>query len=263
MSKRICVFVDGENFRYSIVGLFEHFNKNDYLPKKADWAKLFDHFIECTDLSESERIRTYWYVIKYLDFYPYKIPSLDTEFDKAKRVLEKGKWAKDGIAKAGSGGAKSEMKRIVQELDRRRDQMQRRFDGWRNLQENIAMHWPRIEFRQAGAITFDLFTGKLQKEKAVDVKLATDLIILRDIYDVAVIVSGDQDYVPAVQAVKDFGKIVINVAFAARSGKLLPGGARRLNHVTDNSITAHYDKLGPLLGITTGPTETRTPERPR
>ena len=262
MSKRICVFVDGENFRHSIVGLFEHFNKNDYLPKKADWAKLFDHFIECTDLSEPERIRTSWYVIKYLDFYPYKIPSLDTEFDKARRLLEKGKWAKDRIANAGAGGAKSEMERIVKELDGRRDQMQRRFDGWRNLQENIAMRWPRIEFRQAGAITFDLFTGRLQKEKAVDVKLATDLIMLRDIYDVAVIVSGDQDYVPAVQAVKDFGKIVINVAFAARSGKLLPGGARRLNHVTDNSITAHYDKLGPLLGITTGPTEKETPERP-
>ena len=85
----------------------------------------------------------------------------------------------------------------------------------------------------------------------MDVKLATDLIMLRDIYDVALIVSGDQDYVPAVQAVKDFGKIVINVAFAARNGKLLPGWGARLNHVTDDSITAEYEKLAAFLGVPT------------
>lgn len=252
MAKRVCVFVDGENFRHSIVGLFEQFNRNDYLPKKADWARLFDHFIECTSI-DAERIRTYWYVIEYLDFYPYRIPSPDSEFDKARRILVKGKWCQERITRARGPEVKEEMQRIIAILNEKRERMQRRFEGWRNLQENIAMRSPRIEFRQAGAITFDLFTERLQKEKAVDVKLATDLIMLRDIYDVALIVSGDQDYVPAVQAVKDFGKIVINVAFSARSGKLLPGGARRLNHVTDDSIIAEYEKLGELLGISTTP----------
>ena len=67
------------------------------------------------------------------------------------------------------------------------------------------------------------------------------MIVLRDIYDIAVIVSGDQDYVPAVKVVKDFGKIVVNVAFLARNGRLLPGGARRLNHLTDDSIEIGYE----------------------
>jgi uncharacterized LabA/DUF88 family protein len=58
----------------------------------------------------------------------------------------------------------------------------------------------------------------------VDVNLGVDMVLFRDIYDVAVIVSGDQDYVPAVQAVKDSGKHVVNVAFLARNGVLLPGG---------------------------------------
>jgi uncharacterized LabA/DUF88 family protein len=87
------------------------------------------------------------------------------------------------------------------------------------------------------------------QEKAVDVRLATDLIMLREIYDVAILVSGDQDYVPAVQVVKDAGKTVINVAFEDKKGKLLPGGARRLNHLTDSSIAVPHNTLREFLGI--------------
>ena len=83
----------------------------------------------------------------------------------------------------------------------------------------------------------------------MDVRLATDLILLRDIYDVAVIVSGDQDYVPAVQAVKDFGKKVINIAFETSTGRLLPGGAWRLNLITDKSLRIAHDKLKEYLNL--------------
>lgn len=80
-------------------------------------------------------------------------------------------------------------------------------------------------------------------------KLACDLVLLRDIYDTAVIVSGDQDYVPAVEAVKEFGKSVWNVAFRTRGGRLLPGGARRLNVATDRCLEIGYDELAHYLGI--------------
>ena len=45
-------------------------------------------------------------------------------------------------------------------------------------------------------------------EKGLDVQLATDMLVQcsRDNYDVAVLVSGDSDFAPAVQAVKDEGK---------------------------------------------------------
>jgi hypothetical protein len=59
------------------------------------------------------------------------------------------------------------------------------------------------------------------------VNLAVDMVTLHPNYDLAIIVSGDQDYVPAAQAVKNLGKSVVNVAFLARSGLLLPGGAAR------------------------------------
>ncbi len=65
----------------------------------------------------------------------------------------------------------------------------------------------------------------------------------------AIIVSGDQDYVPAVEIVKDYGKRVVNVAFRTRSGKLLPGGARVLNQTTDWSLAIEYQPLADHLKI--------------
>ena len=248
MAKRVCVFVDGENFRHSIVELFEQFNQYDYLPKQADWNHLFNHFVALAT-TEGERVRTYWYVVQFLDLFPYRFPNIEKDRDTLKRVLDMGKWVKKKLENLQGEALLEEMKRIRGTLIWRENQMRRRFEGWRNLHDHISSRWSRIEFRRAGAITFNAFTNKLQKEKAVDVKLATDLITLRDIYDVGVIVSGDQDYVPAVQRVKDFGKTIINVSFVARNGKLLPGGARRLNHVTDDSIKIKYDDLARYLNI--------------
>lgn len=250
MAKRVCVFVDGENFRHSIVELFEQFNQYDYLPKQADWNHLFNHFVALA-AAEGERVRTYWYVVQFLDLFPYRFPNIEKDPDTLKRVLNMGKWVKKKLENLEGEALLEEMKRIRGMLIWRENKMRRRFEGWRNLHDHISSRWSRIEFRRAGAITFNAFTNKLQKEKAVDVKLATDLITLRDIYDVGVIVSGDQDYVPAVQRVKDFGKTIINVAFVARNGRLLPGGARRLNHVTDDSIEIRYDRLARYLNIPT------------
>lgn len=233
MGKRVCVFVDGENFRHTIVNLFEQFDPNDYLPKKANWDRLFDWIVGRVE-AESERIRTYWYVIELLDFFPYKFPPAETQSETLRALLCRDRACQKRLKGLEGAGLLHEMQAIVAELRERQVTMRHRFEGWRRLQDGISVRWSRVEFRRSGAITYNLFDKSLGREKAVDVKLATDLIVLRDIYDVAVIVSGDQDYVPAVQVVKDFGKIVVNVVFRARNGKLLPGGAWRLNERTDN-----------------------------
>jgi hypothetical protein len=44
----------------------------------------------------------------------------------------------------------------------------------------------KIEFRRAGGISYNLFDRQMGKEKAVDVDLGTDMLDLREIYDVAV-----------------------------------------------------------------------------
>ncbi|GAG62777.1 unnamed protein product, partial [marine sediment metagenome] len=44
------------------------------LPKYAKWAEFFDWLVSQV-LEDGQRIRTYWYVIKMLDFFPYNLPN--------------------------------------------------------------------------------------------------------------------------------------------------------------------------------------------
>ena len=69
-------------------------------------------------------------------------------------------------------------------------------------------------------------------EKGVDVQLATDMIThgFRNNYDVAILVAGDNDFVGALQAVKDNGKHV-EVALFGREGT-----SRQLRRVADKVI---------------------------
>ena len=59
--------------------------------------------------------------------------------------------------------------------------------------------------------------GDTAVEKGVDIMLATDMLRFawNDLYDVAVLVSGDGDFAYAVQAVKDMGKYVEVAAFTS------------------------------------------------
>ena len=248
--EKVCIFVDGENFRHSIRGLFPEFNSSDYLPKRADWTQFFDWI--AGRISESpHRVRTYWYVVRLLEFFPFGLNRLQHDHKKLRSTLSKSASLKSTLDGISDDTIRSQkMDEMVADLEAQRDKIQRRFDGWTAIQNGISTTHKAIEFRRAGSINCNLFqNNKFGSEKAVDVKLATDIITLRDIYDIAAIVSGDQDYVPAVEVIKDSGKRVVNVAFETRNGRLLPGGARRLNQATDWSLKvkhaemAHYLKL--------------------
>ena len=78
---KAAIFVDGENFRRSLVELFgDDFPKEQYLPKKADWEGFFDFLTQKAGCEE--RIRTYWYVIENVAFYPYKFPDREEKLFK-------------------------------------------------------------------------------------------------------------------------------------------------------------------------------------
>jgi uncharacterized LabA/DUF88 family protein len=59
-------------------------------------------------------------------------------------------------------------------------------------------------------------------EKGVDAALATDLLSLawQRAYDIAVLVSGDADYIPAVECVQSQGLKVVNAAWASKGHEL-------------------------------------------
>jgi uncharacterized LabA/DUF88 family protein len=70
-------------------------------------------------------------------------------------------------------------------------------------------------------------------EKGVDIQLATDMLThcFRSNYDVAILVAGDNDYVGAIQAVKDSGKHVEVALFGKEQT------SRALREVSDKVIT--------------------------
>ena len=235
---RACIFVDGENLRHSIVELFPQFKRDDYLPKTADWEGFFNHLVSEADAEL--RMRTYWYVVDEIDFWPYHIARLERQ-NVLEELLRKDRY---WVAKLdGVTGPRITVHEAAQSLLQRESGMRRRFEGWKQLQNGIAESHDSIEFRRAGSIRYNLFRQAFGQEKSVDVKLATDLLVLNDIYDVGIIVSGDADYVPGVQSVKDWGKHIINVSFLKKSGGLLPSGARRLNRIADRSIEVKYDEM--------------------
>ena len=250
--KRVCIFVDGENLRHSIVELFPDpvFHEWDYLPKNADWTNFFD-WIACEAAGrDAHRVRTYWYVVENLDYNPYNLNQASKDKILLKQVLERHEpWAADLKLDKTDDDRQTRMTKMLAALKDNLSKMKGRFEGWIYIQNKIASDSTAIEFRRAGSIRYNLFDKRLGREKAVDVQLAVDLVRLKDIYDVAIIVSGDQDYVPAVEAVKDYGKRVVNVAFLKENGSILPGGAIRLNYATDQGLQIPHAELKTHLNL--------------
>src|SRR5208283_3862615 len=163
-------------------------------------------------------------VVDEIDFFPYGIAKLlkNNDFPTLERIVCKHRPHSTTICAMTDPIAKQALiLRIAQGLVTTENALKRRFEGWKEIQNGIAHRFDSVEFRRAGSIRVDLFTGKFGQEKGVDVKLATDILKLEDIYDVGIIVSGDGDYVPAVQVVKDWGKHIVNVSFLKKTGGLL------------------------------------------
>lgn len=91
---------------------------------------------------------------------------------------------------------------------------------------------PYTELR-LGHLVYNNWPSTPPYEKGVDVQLATDLLThsFKNNYDTAILVAGDNDYVGALQAVKDNGKHVEVALF----GKELT--SRGLREVSDRILT--------------------------
>lgn len=245
--QRACIFVDGENLRHSIVDLFRgEFDRQDYLPRNADWSGFFDWLVEQTPWDNCQRVRTYWYVVEKVDFSPWGLKNnLATRIKL--NIIKRNKNLRNRIQSLSPTDAESLADTAIRDLINHRQSFDRRFRGWQEVQDGICRNCLSLEFRREGAIRYNLFEKQLGDEKAVDVALGVDMLRLHLNYDVAILLSGDQDYVPAVRAVKDTGRHVAHVSFQTRDNKLLPGGARRLDNVTDFHLQIPYDKVKEFL----------------
>jgi len=91
---------------------------------------------------------------------------------------------------------------------------------------------PYSELR-LGRLVYSNWPNAPPYEKGIDVQLTTDMLThgYKNNYDVAILVAGDSDFAPALQAVKDIGKHV-EVALFGRSGT-----SQQLRKVADRVIT--------------------------
>ncbi|MBI1731034.1 hypothetical protein HYR53_10545, partial [Candidatus Acetothermia bacterium] len=131
MSKKACIFIDGENFRYTIIGLFENFDKHDYLPQRAKWTEFFDWIaVKANYGNPVNRLRTYWYAIQGIDYMPYELPDPARQTEKATRLLAKNEefmLEHDGLS---GDDLITKLEEQITKLSRKREIMQKRFDGW-------------------------------------------------------------------------------------------------------------------------------------
>ncbi len=78
-------------------------------------------------------------------------------------------------------------------------------------------------------IVRDSFDSEQREQKEVDVAMACEMMLhaIQDDYDIAIIVSGDRDFVPAVEHIQRFGKIVEVASFDNSRSKHLVRAADR------------------------------------
>lgn len=91
---------------------------------------------------------------------------------------------------------------------------------------------PYSELR-LGRLVYSHWPSVPPVEKGIDVQLTTDMLThgFKDNYDVAILVAGDNDFVGALQAVKDYGKHVEVALFGRETS------SQQLRRVADRIIT--------------------------
>ena len=122
---------------------------------------------------------------------------------------------------------------------------------------------PYLEVRLGGS----KLRGDVAVEKGIDIMLATDMLRMAwdNLYDVAVLVTGDGDFAYAVHAVKDLGKHVEIAAFTANlSWELAQAADDREFFTPDFSRTSGLSggrRQGPAPGGHLAQMEDRLPRR--
>ena len=218
MPLRTAVFVDGANFRANLRNLA---SGRGYMLEERhfDWKRFYDGVIQKFDQATGwnhRMIRVHWYYAETMSPWAY---SEDYAHNQAQRIVEK----------------HSEISNLtphtVVNLARRwYDNERKRFERLREVTfENIQRETDFLEFKYVGQYQVRPFEvhrieqnedsevtyfGKQVGEKGVDTGIAVDMIAKMPYYDVAILVSGDADFLPVVGYLKDHLKHVYQFSVA-------------------------------------------------
>lgn len=248
---RTVVFVDGQNFRKNLQAFSfqtkesarafrldeKHFRWRDFFADMVAW------FAKETG-TEHRLLRAYWYNADGM-----------TPFESSNTVLEK---AHKECAKAVPTITQDKVNELA-------GQWHAKQHAWfygsrRQMFEKIQRKTDFLEFKFVGQFRVEPFTvrncvlnddgtydyqGTQVGEKGVDIGIAVDMIAKMANYDVAIIVSGDADFVPAVSYLKDHLRSVYQFSVAKGVPPKINYLSPWLKGVVD--VFGYFDELA-LLG---------------
>lgn len=215
------IYVDGQNLHYEL-------EAHGLLEKDVDWGALFGFLTP----ERHRLVRAYWY--------------------QAARIAP-WEWNPRYHARHCPAGMELPAFQAAAE-DYYRNEVQRIENLHKAVFSRIEETFDSIEFRYVGVLRIDptrVWTddngkqriGKRVGEKGVDVALAVDMVRQAAGCDHAVLLSGDFDYVPAIQAVKDMLRRVTVVTFSGGAPASSVRKARRLRSLCDNEVDIEASDL--------------------
>jgi len=205
---RTVVFVDGQNFKKNLQQYkFEtdpqlrpyrleerHFLWNEFFQGLAGW------FEQRTGIGH-RLLRVYWYnaeTITPFSIYRSEVNRILQQY--APQFPELSASVIVGLAKKWHGIERErfdKIRTVFEEIQRSTEFLEFRFVGQYAVNPFVVY---RLERRPDGSL---FYQGTRIGERGVDVGIATDMIAKMPYYDVAVLVSGDYDFIPVVRHLKD------------------------------------------------------------
>lgn len=111
--------------------------------------------------------------------------------------------------------------------------------------ESLATYWDAVEKLNDTELRFGWYRARARRapevdvgQKAVDVQLAVDLVVgaFSGLFDIAVVFTGDADFVPAVEEAKRRGVIVVVGSVAGKLSPQLRSAADRAFELTKDAF---------------------------
>lgn len=206
--KRAVAFLDGQNVHNSLkaLGLQE---------KDVDWARLFARVLP----DGHELVRCYWYHVRDV-----------SEFDPA--TPKAARYCPPGVDEE---AFLDEARRWHQGEHERLMHLQR------VVHRQIMLDFDAVEFRYRGVLRVNAFKRERLGEKGLDVGMAADMVALVDHFDTAILFSGDADFAPVVQVLKDRMRRVVQVTIERGAPGSTPRSAAREMRVLADSVRTLFE----------------------
>lgn len=234
---RTCIFIDLPNLIHTFTDLFA--SKYE-LQGNLKVLKAIDFKTLCLYLLPENSILTRAYIYSAKEFLFVPDREILDDFEKYKKFfLQKRKDAeivRQIKKEIQSNGKSLILENLHKECKQKTENISEYFLALQKLKHKICTENSKIEFSKFGEIRYDIINCEYKSEKGVDVNLAVDMIRLSDIYDICILVSGDQDFIPAVQLIKDKGKNVYIPEFIMRNKTVVHAVSPKLKECVDGCI---------------------------